>query len=162
MSALVRWFAVAVLATVLAACSLVHSDNYGTPQSVRPNFAGRTFLFHNYNGGGRFAEYYAPDGTAYAWGASDRVRRGEWRIGSDDALGNTVCSRYEPYKYNPVTGVDGAKWSCELASMFHNYAMDSAAGDVFGLTKRGRMPFNLRYEEGRDIEKIAARLPAAP
>jgi len=162
MSALVRWLAVAALATLLAACSLVHSDNYGTPQSVRPNFADRTFLFHNYNGGGRFTEYYAPDGTAYAWGASDRVRRGEWRIGRDGSLGNAVCSRYEPYKYNPVTGVDGAKWNCELASMFHNYAMDSAVGDVFGLTRRTRMPFSLRHEETRDIEKIAARLPAVP
>lgn len=162
MSALARWLGAAAAALLLAACSLVHPDNYGAPQSVRPNFADRTFLFHNYNGGGRFAEYYAPDGTAYTWGGSDRVRVGEWQVRGGDALGNTVCSRYQPYKYNPVTGVDGAAWSCELASMFHNYSMDSAAGDVFGLARRGRMPFSLRHEEGRDIETIAARLPAPP
>jgi len=163
MSALMRWLAGAASATLLAACSLVHSDNYGTPQSVRPSFADRTFLFYNYNGGGRFAVYFVQDGTAYAWGGTERIRRGEWQVrGGFDALGNSICSRYEPYKYNPITGVDGSKWDCSLASMFHNESMDSAAGDAFGLAKRRVMPFNLFHEESYDIDKIAARLPPAP
>ena len=162
MSAFLRWLAVAAAGALLAACSLVHSDNYGTPQSVRPSFADHTFLFYDYSDGGRFAEYLAADGAAYLWGGSERVWRGEWRIGSDDALGNSLCTRYEPYKYNPITGVDGSKWSCSLASMFHNQSMDSVAGDPFGLARRTRMPFSRRHEEASDIEKIAARLPAAP
>ena len=90
-------------------------------------------------GHGTQVSYMRGDGAVFLWYPGNRVvLRGRWRTD-----GRTICFRYGPNTYNPVTGRAGAEWECRPSDVFARTTVDRVAGDVFGLARRNAVPFVL-------------------
>jgi hypothetical protein len=162
LAALCRLGSVGILVLLLAGCDFIHQDNYKPVAEVQPTFSDRTILYYT-PGVGRQVEFYSAEGKAHLWVSRNQgVLHGEWRI-SDETLGNSLCTRYEPFKYNPITGVDGSRWGCTLLSMIRNSTLDEVPGDPLALARRNRLPFTLSALKHVDtVEEIRKSLPALP
>ncbi len=103
-----------------------------------PKLANKTYYFYG-PGHGSQVEYYDAKGRNWLWYPGNRiVLPGRWK-----AEGDRLCFKYTPNSYNPMTGASGSNWECTTASGFEKEVKDVVAGDVFGLAKRGNVPFSL-------------------
>lgn len=103
-----------------------------------PKLANKTYYFYG-PGHGSQVEYYDAKGRSWLWyPGNDIVLPGHWK-----ADGDSLCFKYTPNSYNPVTGANGATWECTSMASFDKQVRDVAAGDVFGLAKRAKVPFSL-------------------
>jgi len=150
---------VLALVFLLGACQYVGEENYRPRAEVLRHYQDRTIL---YWGNWGAVVYYTPEGDVFLWhGRSRAVLRGQWKL-DEDSDSNQVCTRYAPYKYNPITGVDQSEWRCSLLSQEEFYTRDEATGDPLNLARRTAMPFELRSLDAHDIERIRMSLPALP
>lgn len=127
------------LTGALLVAALVMS--FGVAQSAnRATYAGRTGIYFG-GGHGIQVEYYSPAGGAYLWYPGNRrVVAGEWQY----RKGGTICFRYGPRTYNPVTRKRGGRWECSQASQQARFMRYACKGDPFGLGRQGgRLPYVL-------------------
>ena len=159
-SALGRLLSALSLGLLLAGCEYVGEDNWKPRAEVLGNYQDRTVLYY---GGWRVAIYYAADGRGFFLGGrSQTVVPGQWKF-DETSESNRICTRWAPYKYNPITGVDQSRWDCVLVSEDEFYTTDEAAGDPLALTRRKSMPFALQpVAHGDELLALAKQLPALP
>ena len=157
---LLRLSAALSIAAALGSCMYIGEENYQPRSEVTALYADRTILYH---GGAGAAVYYGTAGEAFIWPAqSQSVYRGQWKF-DETSESNRICTRWAPYKYNPITGVDQSRWDCVLVSEDEFYTTDEAAGDPLALTRRKSMPFALQpVAHGDELLALAKQLPALP
>ena len=159
MSGLPRIRAALTLVLLLGACEYIGENNYKPKSEVIGRFQDRTVLYY---GGWRLVVYYAADGQAYFWpGRSQSIIRGQWKL-DETSSSNRICTRHEPYKYDPITGVDYSQWRCVLLSYDESYTMDEAPGDPLDLRRRLTTPFTFQSVSHDTIDEIRKSLPALP
>ena len=101
---------------------------------------------HFDNHHGTQVEYLSPAGSAYLWYPGNRpIVAGEWevRVGDGSSAQTSICYRYGPSTYNPVTGRRGGNWECSLSPPDRLRGARLYAGDPFGLSKNYLVPFIL-------------------
>jgi len=104
-------------------------------------------------GHGTQVEYYDSSNHTFLWYPGNRVvLPGQWKTKGAD-----ICFRYGPNTYNPATGARGAVWECMPQSLSQSTVVETAKGDVFGLSQRTRVPFSLPKRR-TSIDALAARL----
>jgi len=110
-------------------------------------------------GHGTQVEYVAPGGSNFLWYPGNSiVLPGHWKvIGASHGRAAQVCFVYGPHTYNPVTGVVGAQWECELTTIYLGFQTERANGDIFGLAHRSTVPFVLSRAQ-TTLEQLGARL----
>lgn len=90
-------------------------------------------------GHGTQVEYLGSNGMSYLWYPGNRVvLPAPWKYQK-----NQICYRYGKQTYNPVTREPGGKWECQPISTSKQSTVETAKGDVFGLSKRRAVPFVL-------------------
>lgn len=93
-------------------------------------------------------------GKTYLWyGGSTEVLEGRYYSGM---MENTVCFRYGPDRYNPVTGAPAGRSECTPRPEFSSLVKQQVQGDVFGLSTRRDVPFALA-RSNTTIEALANR-----
>lgn len=115
-------------ALLLAAVTAVSAAPLGdrTQQSYSP-------------GHGMQIEYLAADGASWLWyPGNTKVLPGEWKTEGSD-----ICFRYGKNTYNPVTRHKGGGWECSSLKNYNSTLVSSTKGDIFGLTGRKKVPFDL-------------------
>ena len=84
-------------------------------------------------------EYLAKGGGAWLWyPGNTRILAGEWKTDGPD-----ICFRYGGNTYNPVTKHRGGGWECTRLKVHSSVVVEQKKGDVFGLTGRKKVPFDL-------------------
>jgi hypothetical protein len=101
-------------------------------------------------GHGTQVSYMNAAGAVFLWYPGNAiVLPGRWRI-EEVTVANqphaALCFQYGANTYNPVTKERGATWNCLPAHFWARTTVDSAEGDVFGLTRRSAVPFRLSPE----------------
>ncbi len=103
-------------------------------------------------GHGTQVEYIDRNGKSYLWYPGNRIiLMAPWR----QTL-NSMCYRYGPDTYNPITRQPGGKWKCIQLRLIRRGIVDQAAGDVFGLARKTSVPFVLPRTK-TSIEKLLRR-----
>lgn len=88
---------------------------------------------------GTQVEYLGSNGMSYLWYPGNRVvLPAPWKVENGQ-----MCYRYGKRTYNPVTKTKGGKWECRPVAISKQSVVDSARGDIFGLSKRKSVPFIL-------------------
>jgi hypothetical protein len=118
-------------------------------------------------GHGTQVSYLRSDGVEFLWYPGNAVVvRGKWNIvehATEPRGYADICFQYGANTYNPVTGRAGGNWECRPAHVFVRSTVDRADGDVFGLARRGSVPFALSSERTtiNDLRKIVRRSDAS-
>lgn len=93
------------------------------------SLSNRTVMTYE-GGAGTQVEFYTGNGRTYLWfPGTKRVVQGRWK-----SQGKAVCFSYK--------SMAGGKWQCITTGTLQSLIVDTARGDVFGLSK-GRAPFTL-------------------
>ena len=122
-------------------------------EEARSLFACKTRISFT-QGHGTQVSYTHLDGTNFLWYPGNTViLPGKWRLEPRTAPAQpsreraNICFSYPDNSYNPVTGVVGSRWQCMPAEVLHRVTVDSADGDVLGLSARTAVPFRLTPEK---------------
>jgi hypothetical protein len=104
-------------------------------------------------GHGTQVEYLAANGGAHLWYPGNSIiLHGQWK-----RQGASLCFKYGPNSYNPVTHVYGDKWECESSSLYTSVLAEQAKGDVFRLAGRSAVPFPLPHNRVT-LEQLAQKV----
>lgn len=96
-------------------------------------------VMHYSRGHGTQVEYLGSNGMSYLWYPGNRaVLSAPWKYQK-----NQICYRYGKRTYNPVTREPGGRWECQPIATSKQSTVETAKGDVFGLSKRRAVPFVL-------------------
>ena len=124
-------------------------------------------------GHGTQVAYFSPDGTEYLWYPGNRVivkasyelRRGKstrMMVRTADGLQpreaaiHDICFKYGSNTYNPVTKRGGGKWECRAVLSFNQFVRERMPSDVFGLSRRTAVPFELSRAK-TSLQSLKAR-----
>ncbi len=154
-----RFLAAALVAIALAGCTATTAPNAapGIASSAvltEAGLAGRTVLFYD-SGHGTQVEYFGTDGRVFLWYPGNaRILPGAWKIERGD-----ICFAYRGTTYNPVTKVvSTGNFQCRPFARFASEGtVESAPGDVLGLSRRTAAPFSLPRRR-TSLQALAARL----
>lgn len=102
--------------------------------------SGQTVLLHHPEQGSQII-FMGSRGKTYLWyGGSTEVLEGRYYSGMRE---NTICFKYGPDRYNPVTGMPAGRSECTTRSDFNALQLQFIEGDVFNLASRSAAPFAL-------------------
>jgi hypothetical protein len=125
-----------------------------TEPQVVGYIADRTRMVHG-SGHGTQISYGKPDGTTCLWYPGNAVvLPGQWMTkavtgplrGREQTV-ISLCYKYGPNTYNPVTGSSGGDWNCLPAGIWLMSLVESRKGDIFGLSRSAAPPFVLPREK---------------
>lgn len=103
-------------------------------------------------GHGTQVGYRGPDGRYFLWYPGNQiVLPALWKSESGQ-----ICFVYGPQTYNPVTKEEGGDWKCISLEILNRYVLETAEGDIFGLSQRITVPFVLPKQR-TTLAKLAGR-----
>ena len=111
-------------------------------------------------------EFHSADGRTFLWFPGNRrIVKGWWKVERRTRSSPfsrkkysvaTLCYRYGPNTYNPVTKESGGKWKCLYPGVVFKTKTSKRNGDVFGLSRRTTVPFVLQRKKYTFAEVKAA------
>jgi hypothetical protein len=118
-------------------------------------FAGVTFVHYD-RGHGTQVEFMAKNGQTYLLYPGNKVVvRGSWKLErTDKPKVFNLCFKYPGNSYNPITKQSGGGWECRPAGFSLVDVVDSAEGDVLGLSRSKQVPFVLSKRKTRLAELV--------
>ena len=142
-------------AVVLIALSIL-AVGRAQAQTGSHSLSNSTLVVHEPSHGTQI-EYFHPGGHAFLWYPGNTgVVQGRWKL-ETQAGRRTICFRYGPNTYNPVTRQRGGQWQCRPFRLFARGVVSACTGDVFRLSNRqGAVPHVLKRDR-RSLSTYTAR-----
>jgi hypothetical protein len=128
---------IAVFATIVASAGTAAAAPYVIGYAETKSLIANMTMMSYDRGHGTQVEFIATNGRTYLlYPGNEVIVKGEWKLDpTDNPKVFNMCFRYPKNSYNPSTGQSGGKWECLAAGYYLGGMVETAAGDVLGLSK---------------------------